>query len=132
MAELSVELGRVIRFGIVGVGATITYVAASLALTHLFTLSPVAASIVAQVISMPVSYFGHLLYSFRVEADHRTYVARFLFTTAAAFAVNFALTWTATVLFGWPQAGAVLLVSIAIPIASFLANRFWVFLPGLK
>jgi putative flippase GtrA len=67
------EIGRVARFGIVGVFATIVYVCASFLAIDVLALSPVVGSIVGQAASAAVSYFGHAMYSFRVEIDHKTF-----------------------------------------------------------
>ena len=128
---LGIETGRIARFGIVGVCATIVYIGASITAVDAFGFTPVWASILGQCTSMLVSYLGHSIYSFQVESDHRTFLWRFLVIAAVTFAMNGAVTWALTGVLGLSHFLSISVVTIAIPVVNYLCNRFWVFLPGL-
>jgi putative flippase GtrA len=59
------EVARVARFVLVGMLAAAVYFLASVAMVEIAGLRPVVASVVGQVCSAFVSYFGHAIYSFK-------------------------------------------------------------------
>ncbi len=128
----TLELGRIIRFGFVGIAATVVYVGSSFAGIEVFGVPPVAASVLGQVLSTFVSYFGHAVFSFRVEPSHQLYLMRFLLISVLTFALNIIVTWLIADALGLSPRIAIAVVTVLIPIANYLANRFWVFLPGLR
>ena len=128
----TVELGRIVRFGFVGVAATVVYTGTSVAGIEVFGLPPVAASVLGQGVATFVSYFGHVLFSFRVEPSHRLYLMRFLLISVLTFALNIVVTWLIADVLGISPRIAIAVVTVLIPITNYLANRFWVFLPGLR
>jgi putative flippase GtrA len=129
---LAVETGRIVRFGIVGVCATMVYLGFSIAAVDILGLSVLLASIFGQCMSTAVSYLGHLKYSFQVEPDHRTFLWRFLIISAITFLMNAAATWVFAVIAGLSSSMSFLIVTILIPLTNYICNRFWVFLPGLR
>src|SRR4051794_24309344 len=99
LKQIGVEVGRIVRFGIVGVVAAAVYFGLALAIA-VAGAGPVVATIVGHVITALISYFGHLQFSFAVEADHSTFVIRFVFVALVSLALNVATTWTMTSVFG--------------------------------
>ena len=65
---VKIEGGRIFRFSLVGICATFVYILVSTLANEIWRITPVPASILAQIASFVVSYFGHSAYSFRVEA----------------------------------------------------------------
>jgi putative flippase GtrA len=127
-----VEIGRIIRFGIVGVTATLIYASISLLALETLHFTPVSASILGQLVATGVSYFGHSMFSFAVKTDHRTYLWRFLVIAALTFVLNGALTWLMTdVLRVTPQL-SIAIVTVVIPVTNYFCNRLWVFTYGLS
>lgn len=125
------ELGRIIRFGVVGVAATLVYAVVSALANEVFVITPVLASIIGQTASMGVSYFGHSLFSFRVKTNHHSYLWRFLIIAAVTFALNGAVTWLIANVLKLSPRVAIATVTVLIPIVNYICNRFWVFIPGL-
>ena len=76
-----------------GIAATLVYAIVSAVGNEAFAITPVFASIIGQVASAGVSYFGHSLFSFRVKTNHQAYLLRFLIIAAIMFALNSAVTW---------------------------------------
>lgn len=126
-----VELGRIIRFGVVGIGATLVYAVVTAAGNEALGIKPVLASIIGQAASTAVSYFGHALFSFRVKTNHQTYLWRFLVIAAFTFALNGAVTWLIADVLKLSPRIAIATVTVLIPIVNYVCNRFWVFMPGL-
>ena len=126
-----IELGRIIRFGLVGIAATLVYAMVSAVANERLAMTPVLASIIGQTASMGVSYFGHSLFSFRVKTNHQTYLWRFLIIAALTFALNGAVTWLIADILKLSPRVAIATVTILIPIVNYIFNRFWVFIPRL-
>lgn len=126
-----VEIGRIVRFGLVGVTATLVYAAASLFAVEILNLDPVSGSILGQLVAAGVSYFGHSMFSFGVKTDHRTYLWQFLVVALLTFAMNAVVTWLLTDLLMISHRISIAIVTVLIPLTNYLCNRFWVFTPGL-
>jgi putative flippase GtrA len=124
------EFFRVARYSLVGVLSAFVYAAVSAAC--LLKTNIMMATIIGQVASTVVSYLGHLHFSFAVRPQHRVFLSRFLFVVGATFLVNIAVTWLFSSAVPIPHQFSILLVTILIPPMSYLASRFWVFLPGLS
>lgn len=130
--HLMVETGRVLRFGVVGIAATLIYVVAAMFADEWLGFTVVAGAIFGQAASTAVSYFGHLYYSFRVKSDHRVFLWRFVLVSLLTLALNVGVSWVLTQVFGASHRIAIIVVAILIPITNYLCNRFWVFLPGVQ
>ena len=125
-----VEFRRLVRFGLTGVVATLTYAGVSFLLVEAGLTGAVTAAVVAYLASATVSYFGHLHFSFRVEPDHRKFLWRFAVTSAITFPMTIIVTYMITKVLGDSYRLAVAIVMILIPTTNYLCNRFWVFLPA--
>lgn len=124
--RLMAEAGSILRFGVVGAGASATYVLVAL-LVERAGLSPQGANLVAVVASTTVSFLGHLFYSFRKTSVKGRYVVRFLGQSAAVYVVTIAGTHAGTVWLGWPYWVVVFAIAAAVPLFTWTAGRFWVF-----
>jgi putative flippase GtrA len=129
--SLATELGRVVRFGFVGVCATLVYAAASLVAIEVFRFSPVLASMLGYCFSMGISYLGHVYYSFRVEPKHRLFLWRFITIAALTFGIAAVLTVVLTENLRLSHRVTIMIISVVIPATSYLCNRLWVFRPEL-
>jgi putative flippase GtrA len=128
---LLTEIGRLVRFGLVGALATLVYMAATFAAVNFLLLPAVGASILGQLTSASVSYFGHLFFSFGVESDHRTYLWRFFAVAVLTFSLNGLITHLLTGVIGVDYRVSILVMAVVIPATNYLCNRFWVFRSGL-
>jgi putative flippase GtrA len=130
--SLTTESARLARFGLVGVLATLVYAAATFVAVEFLVLAAVSASILGQLTSTAVSYFGHLFYSFGVESDHRTYLWRFLVVGVVTFALNGLVTHLLTDVLGINYRVSIVVVAILIPLTNYACNRYWVFRSGIQ
>jgi putative flippase GtrA len=129
--QIGIEVGRVVRFGMVGVASAVIY----FIVTVIFVkagLAPIGATLVGFAFATCVSYFGHQQFSFAVEPNHRAFISRFAIITAASLAVNVGITWLFTEVIGVSYLFSIAAVTVLVPIANYFGNRFWVFLPGLR
>lgn len=131
ISDSIVELGRAVRFGFVGLLATLVYACATVLAVEALRLSPIPASIVGVATAAAVSYFGHALYSFSVKPS-RFYLWRFLLIAALTLGLNIGVTWLLTAVLGLSYRISVGVVMVLIPVTNYLCNRFWVFLPGIE
>ena len=131
LRALLVELGRMVRFGVVGLCATLVYVAVAGPANEVFGILPVLASLLGVAASTGVSYFGHLFFSFRVESNHRDFLWRFLLIAALGFSLSAGMTWFIANAMQLSPRLAIATVTALIPIVNYLCNRYWVFMPGL-
>ncbi len=132
IADLVAELYRFVRFGMVGILATLVYAGMTFVGVEFLGLAAVRASIVGQVLSMAASYFGHSIFSFGVVTDHRAHLWRFLVIAVLTFGMNGVVTWALTNAMGLGYRVAVVIVGVLIPVMNYVCNRFWVFLPGIN
>jgi putative flippase GtrA len=128
---VKIEGGRIIRFSLVGICATFVYILVSILANEIFRITPVLASILAQIAGFVVSYFGHSVYSFQVKADHRLFLRRFALITSLTFVLSTSATWLIADVGRFSPRVAIAVVAVLIPFVSYLCNRFWVFAPGL-
>jgi putative flippase GtrA len=127
-----IEIGRLVRFGFTGLVVTFVYAAVTIVLVEAGGVGAIAASIAGYLAAGGVSYLGHLYFSFSVRPDHRAYVWRFLIAATLSFVLTIVITWIVTQVLGFSARVSVPVVSILLPATSYVCNRFWVFLPGLK
>lgn len=116
------------RFASVGVAATLLHVATALAASRL-GLAPHAANGAGFAAAIGLSYFGHGRYTFRAEVAHMRHGPRFLATAGLGLVLSASITQVVTVWLGAPLALAMGLVAVAVPAATFLLCRLWVFAP---
>lgn len=129
--EWIVEAGRLVRFALVGVLASLLYALVTYAIAAAGIATPVVAAVGGSVAAGFVSYFGHLHFSFAVEPNHRVFVRRFVVITALVFLVNIGTTWLMTAVLKTSYVYSIIVVMALIPGISYLCNRFWIFEPGL-
>ena len=127
-----IELGRLARFGLTGIVATLTYGGVSSAFVETGLTRPVAAAVIGYLASVMVSYFGHLHFSFRVKPDHQTFFWRFSVAAAISFPLTVLITYVVTDILGESYRLSIAAVMVMIPTINYFCNRFWVFLPGLN
>lgn len=116
------------RFASVGVAATLLHVATALTASRL-GLSPHSANGAGFAAALALSYFGHGHYTFGSEVEHRRHGPRFLATASLGLALSAAITQIITVWLGAPLALAMGVVALAVPGATFLLCKMWVFAP---
>lgn len=123
------EAAAVVRFAVVGVAATLVYLALSLVLLA-WGAAPRLANVGAFAGGTAASYFGHYLFTYRSRAKHRIVGSRFAIATLALTALCVILHHLALISGATPQAAATV-VAVAYPPLGFAANHFWVFLRGI-
>jgi putative flippase GtrA len=121
-------LGRLARYGGVGVGVSLFYTLAVIACVHLWPpIGPTLASVIAFIITVPIAYFAHGNISFFDNQRDAFQPLRFAVTTAASFVLAVGgMYWITDI------AGRSFLLGIAwtwliIPAVNFVVYVLWVF-----
>ena len=119
------EAWQILRFGIVGIAASSTYLISSIVLLDL-GFAPVAVNLVAFAISLTLSYLGQYYFTYRAADAHRILSVRYAGSTALLTALCTALHWGLLQLSLDPRLAS-LAVTVTYSLLSFLLNHGWVY-----
>ena len=124
--QLSLLVGQAIRFGIVGLLATLLHTAVFSTLEALTAITPEVANFLAFLCAVSVSYFGNVRFTFR-QTHNRMLLLRFLATALAGYFVNHVnIVLVVRILdLPWPYVLPGMLV--VAPALLFITNKIWVF-----
>jgi putative flippase GtrA len=121
-------VGQLVRFAIVGFSLAAVYSAIYWYLAT-YVMTPVAAVVIAYLVSVSIGFFLHSRWSFRGHGrrEDRAMKIKFLLVQSSGFLLNEAFTWVLTgPLHGptwWPLIPAIFVT----PLATFVLNRQLVF-----
>ena len=133
MIRVNRELaGQILRFGVVGGGATITHMIAAITVHSLFSIEELLANLIGAMCGGVVSYIGHSQFTFGVNREHGFQVPRFVAMFLTALAISSSLTWIVCDLLDGPFVVAQILMVGVVPIATFLIMKLWVFTAGKR
>lgn len=119
---------QLLRFAVAGLGVTLFAAGIYLAVAIGLGVPPLVANTVSTLFGVAIGYVVHSRWSFRAgHGDHAKQVVRFLVTASAAFALNSFWVWLAVHALHLPAWTPVIGMVFATPLASFAANRYWVF-----
>ncbi|SHI59067.1 GtrA family protein [Wenxinia saemankumensis] len=121
-----VDIAQMLRFGAVGLAATIVHAAAALAAQAALGLPDLAANLAGFAAAVGVSYLGHARVTFRRPGADAGQALRFLCVAGLALAVSSAITLAADRA-GLDFALAMALVVLIVPPANYLAAKAWAF-----
>ena len=120
-------LGQGLRFGAVGLAATLLHVVLVLALVEGPDLPVLLANGLAFCAALALSYLGNHGWTFRANGGHQRHAPRFLAVALAGLVLNQAIMAASVDGFGLDYRLGLALVVTLVPLLSFLANRTWVF-----
>lgn len=114
-----------VRFGLVGVAATVTYAAMALIFER-WGVPVLLGNALAYVTGFGVSYAGHRLWSFQSDAAHGRALPRFAAAQAIGLGLNTLIIATLMRL-GLPYILAMPAAVAAVPVAIYFISKYWVF-----
>ena len=121
-------VGQLLRFAVAGAALTLFSAAVYLLIAVRLHVAPVTANTVSTACGVGLGYLVHSRWSFRAaDGDHATQVVRFLIAAGAGFALNSFWVWLAVHALKLPAWTPVTGMVFVTPLASFAANRWWVF-----
>ena len=118
---------QLMRFAGVGGLATLVHVSVALIANSVFGLEGLTANFAGFTAAVLLSYFGHARITFQTRPDHTQHMPRFLFVSLVGLMTSSSVVWLITERMGQGFGLSMVLVAIAVPLASFLAMKFWVF-----
>ena len=117
----------VVRFGLVGVLATLVHTAVAYSLTFATGLDQLAINTIAFLTAFSVSGLGHVAYTFRLQTGRGAAIVRWFAVSVSGLLVGNAVILVGLHLVHLPrevcQGGAIL----ATAVWSFAASRLWAF-----
>jgi putative flippase GtrA len=121
-------LALMIRYGLVGVLASVVHAAISLVLHEYFSIAPFTAHACGFFGGLITAYLGHYHYSFKDDGRHRSRFPRFVITSLTGFALHQGGVWYLVSQLGWDYSTLALpVLMLTIPLVTFLLSKFWVF-----
>lgn len=119
---------EIIRFGVVGVAATVVHFGMLSLGVELLGIIPAVANGLAFLCAVGVTYFGQSLWVFRDHGGRSsTQLLRFAASLALGFLANMAVMAVATQGLGLSYRIGFLIGCFLVPMLSYVVNRFWVF-----
>ena len=116
-----------LRFGLVGMAATLTHAGVVTLLIETTALDPRIANAIAFGIAFMVSFNGHFHWTFPREAPARQAMRRFFLIALLGLAMNTLLLSVLLSEAVMPETIAALISILAVPATTFLAARLWGF-----
>jgi putative flippase GtrA len=120
-------LSQLMRFGVIGASAAAVHFSIVVMMVEGGLLQPLLANVIAFMVAFQVSYFGHRLWTFQAQTQHRTAFPRLLLVSGTTFMANEGLFYLFMTLFKMPYASALFLVLAILPLFTFTASKLWVF-----
>lgn len=122
---MSVSSRRVVYFGMIGLANTIAYVVISIAFVRC-GMNAFVASLFAYALCALWSYWMNASFTFEARAPHAVAAPRFLGITVVSSSIATVILFMTQKL-GFPVEISLVLTSLALPIANYVAAEFFVF-----
>lgn len=122
---------QLFRFAVVGSSAALVHFFTVVALVEAGWLSPLVANVIAFLIALQVSYWGHRSWTFaHSQQRHLTAFSRLLVVSTLAFIANEGLFYLLMKQLSLPYPVALMIVLSILPLAVFSLHKCWVFNHG--
>ena len=118
-------LGEGIRFGIAGMFSTLVHTIVAMSAFGLAGMSTLGSNICGFTVALSVSYYLNTVWSFR-KRPNKVYFQRFLIVNSVSFSCLVLISLVSDNM-GWNPIAGILLVSVFIPLASFLSHKYWTY-----
>ena len=120
-------VGQILRFGGVGIMATVVHVVVAMLMHGTVGLAPVPANFAGFTGALLLSYLGHARYTFGVGPGDGGQFLRFLFVALVGLATSTGTVWVLDTRLGVDFGVSMAVVAVLVPAVTYLALRFWVF-----
>ncbi|WP_223786848.1 GtrA family protein [Marinicella meishanensis] len=117
-----------VRYGMVGVLASLIHAGISLAVLAVFDIEPFWSHAIGFFGGLITAYLGHYHYSFKDDGAHKQRFPKFAITAGTGFALHqsgvYLLVNQLQLTY---QTQALPLLMVTVPMVTFLMSKFWVF-----
>jgi putative flippase GtrA len=120
-------LAQLVRFGGVGLLATLCHVLVALAVERVAAAPPQGANLAGFAAGVLVSYAGHARVTFGAPIQSAPRFLRFILTSLLGLVISSTTVWVASTILDLGFPVAMLCVAILVPMVTYLGMRFWVF-----
>lgn len=121
------KIGKVARFGVVGVFSTLLYVAATNLLITMGSMHPAVASGLGYLIVIPLNYLLHRSFSFRSTRSHRSAGHRYLLVHLLNIVGSMGVMQLVTSVLHLDYRVGIVLTATMVPVIVFVVLDRWVF-----
>ncbi len=118
---------ELVRFGIVGVAATLVHVGVAVACVEAAGLDPFVANLLAFTTAVGISYVGHMYVTFGARGAHAQRLPRFVATALLGLGLNQLIMATWVSALEWDYRGALAIVVTLVPALTYAVSKKWVF-----
>lgn len=118
---------KLIRFGIIGIAATLIYFLSDVFFVHVAHMSAGLASFMAYLLALPVSYFGQSRFTFRSRGDSRRQQWRFAFISIIGIMISYVTSQIAVHHYHIDPAWGALVTVALVPLVSYICFDRWAF-----
>jgi putative flippase GtrA len=122
--------GRMLRYGVAGVIATLIYFGAVVLFVEVLHLPPVLAAVLATAVVIVSSYVINRRFVFETDRPHTSAFARFMTASLVGIGLNAGLMHLATAVLHWPYIAGAALATAIVPPLNFVVNYLWTFRPA--
>jgi putative flippase GtrA len=129
------ELIRIMRFGVVGILATVVHACVYAGLVGATQVFPLAANALAFTAAVGIAFLGHTFWTFGRAGNFaglgalRQPLGRFLTVSLTSFVLNNVVVYAVADIFRLDPLFAVIPMIIVVPVLTYLFLRLWVFAP---
>lgn len=118
---------QVVKFGFVGLAATVIHTVVLLFLVEKLGVGPVLASVPAFLTALLISFLINHHWTFVAKGAYGRYFSRYAAVSAAGLILNIAIMYGTVSLMHKPYVIGLGAVIILVPLFSFLLQRYWTF-----
>jgi putative flippase GtrA len=121
-----------LKFGIVGIAATVTHVIAFFLWIEVAEMRPLGANIAAFCVAVTVGFTGHFYWTFRPHGaqDSKPWKAglvKFAVVSLSGLALYSLAVYIVVNVLALPYLYAVVLMLVVVPPCTFILSKFWAF-----
>ena len=119
---------QVIRFGLVGISATLVHAGVGVTAVNVFGTTGLEGNVIGFLVAWSVSFFGHHQFTFSAQADRLKAFMRFVPHSLAMFLIALFVTYVVSIgVPGIPEFMLPVMGAFIVPVISFLSSKFFVF-----
>jgi putative flippase GtrA len=118
-------LFQFIKFGFVGIAATLTHAAVATLLIYFFQPSNLLSNVIAFLTATLISYFGNLYFVFNRKMNGKN-ISRFIIVSSLSLSIVSTVSFVSDV-YEFNKYYNVLVIAILLPVVNFTIHKFWTF-----
>jgi len=132
MTNYAIGILQFIRFGLVGLAATLTHTGILWALVEGYQMPATVATLLGFLIAFVVSYLGHYYVTFQSRRPHKRTLPGYALVAIGGASLHGLIFFVATDLIGWHYWIAFAITIILVPVIIFLMSKRMIFDPVEK